>query len=88
MISPNDRLRYVNEVNRILKEGGLLFLKCFSEREPMREAGPYRFSVDAINDVFASHGFEIQCIKETVYPGTLNPLPKALFVVMAKIKEN
>ncbi len=86
VISPNDRLRYVNEVNRILKDGGLLFLKCFSEREPMREAGPYRFSADVVNDFFASHGFEIQCMKETIYQGTLNPLPKALFVVMAKTK--
>jgi hypothetical protein len=29
-------------------------------------------------------GFKIEDIKETVYQGTLNPLPKALFVVMRK----
>ena len=86
VISPNDRLHYANEVNRILKDGGLLFLKCFSDKEPMREAGPYRFSGSMIKDFFARTGFEIQGIKETVYQGTLNPLPKALFVVMAKIK--
>ncbi len=86
VISPDDRMQYANEVRRILKEGGLLFLKCFSDKEPMPEAGPYRFSADVIKDFFATKGFEIQCIKETVYQGTLNPLPKALFVVMAKIK--
>jgi SAM-dependent methyltransferase len=87
VLSPIDRLRYANEVKRILKEDGLLFLKCFSDREPMREAGPYRFSVNMIRDFFASKGFEILSIRETVYQGTLNPLPKALFVVMAKEKE-
>jgi len=53
----------------------------------MREAGSYRLSAKMINDVFAGNGFEIQGIKETVYRGSLNPLPKALFVVMAKTKE-
>jgi SAM-dependent methyltransferase len=36
VISANDRVRYVYEVNRILKDGGLLFLKCFSERTNAR----------------------------------------------------
>ncbi len=54
----------------------------------MREAGPYGFSTGTITDFFASKGCEIQGIKETAYQGRLNPLPKALFVVMFKIKEN
>ncbi len=86
VISPDDRLQYAREVKRMLKGGGLLFLKCFSDREPLRGSGPYRFSADEVKDFFASKGFEIQGIKETEYQGTLNPLPKALFVVMAKIK--
>jgi SAM-dependent methyltransferase len=40
VIPPEKRSKYTEEVNRILKEGGLLFLKCFSEKEPLRDAGP------------------------------------------------
>jgi hypothetical protein len=47
------------------------------------EQGPYRFSPDKIKEIFGN-GFEILSIKETVYQGTLDPLPKALFVVMRK----
>jgi SAM-dependent methyltransferase len=78
VIPPEKRSKYTEEVNRILKEGGLLFLKCFSEKEPLRDAGPYRFSHDMIKKIFEISTFKIQSIRETVYPGTLNPLPKAL----------
>ena len=66
----------------ILKDNGILFLKCFSDKEPMEE-GPHKFSQDEIKDLF-SESFIIDSIKETVYQGTLNPFPKALFVVMIK----
>jgi len=84
VISPEKRLKYTEEVHRILKDGGLLFLKCFSEKEPMRDTGPYRFSYDMIKKTFENNGFKVQSIRETVYQGTLNPLPKALFVVISK----
>jgi SAM-dependent methyltransferase len=84
VISPEKRSKYTGEVNRILKEGGLLFLKCFSELEPIRDTGPYRFSHDMINKIFENSGFKILTIRETVYQGTLNPLPRALFVVISK----
>ena len=47
------------------------------------EEGPYKFSQGEIRDLF-SESFIIDSIKETVYQGTLNPFPKALFVVMIK----
>ena len=84
VISINNRNRYVCVINRILKDGGILFLKCFSEKEP-GEIGPYRFSLDKIKEIFEKH-FEILSIKNTVYQRTLNPLPKALFIVMKKRK--
>jgi SAM-dependent methyltransferase len=86
VIPSNSRVKYIREVNRILKDDGLLFIKCFSDKEPMHETGPYRFSGNMIKSLFVDNGFEIKEMKETVYQGTLNPLPKALFVVMAKIK--
>jgi ubiquinone/menaquinone biosynthesis C-methylase UbiE len=74
---------YVREIKRILRKHGLLFLKCFSIKEP-REEGPYKFSEGDVARIFAGN-FSIESTKETVYQGTLNPLPKALFVVMKKI---
>ena len=47
------------------------------------EEGPYKFSQGQIRDLF-SKSLIIDSIKETVYQGTLNPSPKALFVVMTK----
>jgi SAM-dependent methyltransferase len=84
VLSIDKRLKYVIEVNRLLKYTGLLFLKCFSKKEP-REEGPYKFSEDEIRDLFERESFEIDGVEETVYQGTLDPLPKALFVVMKKI---
>ena len=56
-----------------------MFLKCFSDKEPMQEV--HKFSQDEIRDLF-SESFRIDSIKETVYQGTLDPFPKAFFVVM------
>ena len=76
------RTSYMKEIKRILGEKGILFLKCFSTKEP-REEGPYKFSEDDIRQLFG-HDFVIESVKDTVYQGTLDPLPKALFVVMNK----
>lgn len=81
VLSINDRKKYVIEIKRILNHNGALFLKCFSVKEP-GDYGPYRFSEDELKDIFQD--FEILNIRETVYEGTLNPLPKALFVVAIK----
>jgi SAM-dependent methyltransferase len=80
VLSPADRQNYIRKIKRILKVNGILFLKCFSDKEP-RQEGPYKFSQDEIRDLF-DESFRIDSIKETVYQGTLNPFPKALFVVM------
>ena len=77
---PKDRKEYINKIKPILKDNGILFLKCFSDKEPMQE-GPYKFSQDEIRDLF-SESFRIDSIKETVYQGTLDPFPKAFIVVM------
>jgi ubiquinone/menaquinone biosynthesis C-methylase UbiE len=73
---------YVSEINRILDDKGILFLKCFSTKEP-RQEGPYKFSENEIRQLFGN-GFVIISVKDTVYQGKLNPLPRALFVVMNK----
>jgi ubiquinone/menaquinone biosynthesis C-methylase UbiE len=73
---------YIREINRILDDKGILFLKCFSIKEP-RQEGPYRLTEDEIRQLF-ENDFVISSVKDTVYQGILNPLPKALFIVMNK----
>ncbi len=82
-LEPSSRQRYVNQISRILRDRGLLFLKTFSAKEPLRGGGPYRFSIDEINSIFENR-FATESFKETVYQGTLDILPKALFVVLRK----
>ena len=83
VLEPSSRQRYGNQISRSLRYGGLLFLKTFSTKEPSRGGGPYRFSIDEIDLIFRSR-FVIESFKETVYQGTLDILPKALFVVLRK----
>jgi len=82
VLAPEKRTDYVKTVHKTLAKDGFLFLKCFSIKEPMTE-GPYKFSAEDISSLFTQH-FIISKIKETVYQGTLETWPRALFVVMKK----
>ena len=82
VFEPAQRRKYVEQIKRILDRKGILFLKCFSVEEP-GDTGPHRFSKQDIKDIF-NEDFVIESVKNTVYHGTLVPLPKALFVVMKK----
>jgi SAM-dependent methyltransferase len=82
VLAPPHRKKYIGKIKQILKNNGILFLKCFSNKEPMKE-GPFKFSQEEIRDLF-SESFVIDTIREAVYQGTLDPLPKALFAVMIK----
>jgi len=78
---------YLNQVTRILKKNGFLFLKCMSvEEKGMKEGqGPYLYSKDQLREIFGKN-FDIQSIIDSVYYGTLNSLPKSLFAVMVNKK--
>ena len=82
VLFPTDRQRYIVKIKQILKDNGLLFLKCFSDKG-RRQGGPYKFSQGELRSLFSKY-FTIGSIKETVYQGTLDPFPKALFAVMIK----
>ncbi len=79
---PQQRQDYVRAVINLVKPGGYLFLKCFSYKET-RDGGPYRFTPEEIKEIFISQ-FNVLSVEETVYHGTLNPLPQALFCVLEK----
>ena len=77
------RETYLNQIKRILKDDGILFLKVMSieEKGLPDDEGPCKFSQQEVLDTFEKD-FEVIEIKPTVYYGTLDPLPKALFAVI------
>lgn len=81
-MSENDRVSYVKSVEQLLKKNGILFLKCFSDKE-QGEWGPYRYSKEMIIEIF-NISFNVLKISDTVYQGTMNPMPHALFVIMQR----
>jgi 2-polyprenyl-3-methyl-5-hydroxy-6-metoxy-1,4-benzoquinol methylase len=86
VLSINDRRTYLNQIKRILKKNGIVFLKCMSKNEKNipDHKGPHKFYKDEIINYF-ENDFDIKKSKETVYYGTLRPLPKAFFFVMKKL---
>lgn len=82
VLPPEQRQDYIRIVRDLLKPGGYLFLKCFSHLQP-GEQGPFRFNPEQIQEIFSSR-LMVLSIKETVYQGTLDPLPRALFCVMRR----
>jgi 2-polyprenyl-3-methyl-5-hydroxy-6-metoxy-1,4-benzoquinol methylase len=80
VLPPERRQDYVSTVAGLLKPNGYLFLKCFSYLQPGTQ-GPHRFTPDQIRQIFGRQ-FHVRSLKETVYQGTLEPLPRALFCTM------
>lgn len=85
VLPPDRRSDYVRTVRRLVAPGGFLFLKCFSTKEP-GEHGPHRFSPEMIHELF-SGSFEVLANEETVYHGTLDPFPRALFSTLRPLPE-
>jgi cyclopropane fatty-acyl-phospholipid synthase-like methyltransferase len=82
VIAPENRAAYVEAVQKLVAPGGFLFLKCFSIKQP-GDTGPFRFTPADIERIFG-RAFAVRSIEETVYQGTLNPLPLALFCALQK----
>ncbi len=81
VVEPASRPDYVRQLHRLIRPGGHVFIKCFSIAEPERAFGPWRFARHDIAEIFGAL-FTLKSVRETVYQGTLEPLPRALFVVM------
>jgi cyclopropane fatty-acyl-phospholipid synthase-like methyltransferase len=82
VLPPERRPEYVATVVGLLKPGGRFFLKCFSHLQP-GDQGPHRFTPEQIQAVFGS-SLRVYAVTETVYQGTLDPLPRALFCAMQR----
>jgi cyclopropane fatty-acyl-phospholipid synthase-like methyltransferase len=82
VLPPERRAEYVSTVAALLKPGAYLFLKCFSHLQPGAQ-GPHRFTPGQIRELFGSR-LQVCSVTETVYQGTLDPLPRALFCVMQR----
>ncbi len=82
VLPPEARPVYVRQVRRILRPGGLLLLKTFSDKEPGDE-GPYRLSPGELRAYFRD-GFDVVSIEDTVFGGTLRHAPHALFAVFRR----
>ncbi|MCV0430662.1 class I SAM-dependent methyltransferase [Nitrosopumilus sp.] len=83
VFEPSLREKYLNQIKRILRYDGILFLKVMSKEEKTLpgEEGPYKFSEQDVLDAFEKD-FQILSIKPTVYYGTMNPPPKAIFATI------
>jgi len=85
VFGPDDRPAYLDGVKKVLRRGGILLLKCMSSKETdlPEDRGPYRYGEGQIREIF-SGDFEILDARDTVYYGTVEPLPRAMFFVMRR----
>jgi len=81
----SQRPQYVKQINRILKDNGILFLKCMSidEKKIPDDDMPHKLSKQEIMDSFDDE-FDIQRINDSVFVGAHELKPKAIFVVLKK----
>lgn len=82
VLPPQSYGTYVQTVANLLKPKCYLFLKCFSQEET-REQVPYRLTPEEIQQIFKER-FDLVSAQQTVYHGTLDPLPKALLCILKK----
>ena len=82
VLPPEARSTYVENLCRLVRPTGVLFLKCFSDTQP-GETGPYRFRPEEIAALFA-RGFALLGVRRSVYQGALEEFPKALFCTLRR----
>jgi 2-polyprenyl-3-methyl-5-hydroxy-6-metoxy-1,4-benzoquinol methylase len=82
VIDPDHRAAYATRVHALVEPRGHFFLKTFSANQPGTQ-GPHRFAPADIRAVFEDL-FDLESITDSVYQGTLDPLPIALFCVLQR----
>ena len=71
---------YVGVIARLLKANGFFLLKVFSAEEPESDFGPVRYSLPALQEIFAG-SLDLLNAGQTVFQGSTPCSPKALFCV-------
>jgi SAM-dependent methyltransferase len=82
VLAPEQRTGYAQTLARLVAPGGLFLLKCFSVEQP-GEVGPYKFTPGDIEALFGA-AFEPLSIESSVYHGTFEPAPRALFCTLQR----
>jgi 2-polyprenyl-3-methyl-5-hydroxy-6-metoxy-1,4-benzoquinol methylase len=85
VIEPEQRQDYLQSVTRLLDQNGHLLLKTFHKQETREEGPPNRFEAADIARIFAGTFELIEC-HDSVFEGTLDSGPKALFCILKKIR--
>jgi uncharacterized protein YciI/2-polyprenyl-3-methyl-5-hydroxy-6-metoxy-1,4-benzoquinol methylase len=82
VLAPEARGRYADNIAALLEPGGLLLLKCFSTQQP-GTVGPHRLAPEDLRQVFTPR-FDVESIRDTIYHGSREPSPQALFAVLRR----
>ena len=82
VFNDEERPGYLRSVSRLLPPGAVLFLKTFSKRQE-GDWGPRRYSMEEIRDFF-SPAFVVESCQESIFQGTLETNPLALFCVLRR----
>ena len=83
IIEEEKRPIYLENVAKLLHKDGILFLKCFSDKNTYSGFGPHHISKSMIQELFNRH-FDILKIKDSIYQSISSQQNKTLFVVMKK----
>jgi SAM-dependent methyltransferase len=67
-MNPLDREEFAMKINKVLRNNGYYFIRCWSDKEEEREHGPYRISRDEIKNTFSKF-FKIGEIKDFRFAG-------------------
>lgn len=86
VIEPEKRDIYMQNIWKILKPGGLLFLKCISKEDKavVTDIFPYKSSIEEIKLLFENR-FKIKSYRSTSFHGNHKPVPSALFIILEKV---
>ncbi len=82
VLAPEQRPAYVDTLARLVAPSGFLLLECFSDEQP-GDVGPYRFTPAEIEALF-QRDFAALSIDRSIYYGTFQPPPRALFCVLRR----
>jgi len=82
-LPPEHRGTYIQNIQSVLKPGGILFLKTFGVDPATEGFGPYQFTAEQLEELFQST-FEILGSKESYFDGAIEIKPKAVFMILKK----